>query len=476
MATTKTTATQPDALSLLDIGCCRINSGNSIVFWNDALVAFGVPREDALEKSYQNSFARLFQSRADFNTFEELLTSARSGETVSKDFHLNFISAPTSRFSMVLQPGQNQEVEILFRARGQAAEIQQRYETIFDNTPDGIMVMDGSRRVVMVNKACGQLFGRDPREFIESNCVCGQMVNCHLADGTSLASQQLCPARSIFTGVDNFQTETMLTTNTSGQDRWIETTYSPIKNEHGHVEYVIGIMRDIHERRDLEERLRQSEKLASLGQLTAGVAHEIKNPLGIILSSVEIILDSNRPKEMQREAAQFIREEVKRLDDRIRAFLKFARPSNPHKEQLDLNEIIQRMIEGFEGSKQIKNTQLRLQKDLPAINFDEDHLTQILTNLYINTFEAAGSDVMVEVLTSFERNRVILEINDNGPGIPEDIKTKIFDPFFTTDAKGTGLGLSIVYQLVTSNGGAISVHPSPLGGAMFRIEIPTAAH
>src|SRR5690606_29989238 len=108
--------------------------------------------------------------------------------------------------------------------------------------------------------------------------------------------------------------------------RYVETNYSPIRNPNGDVEFIVGIIRDIDERKRLESQLIQSENLALIGQLVSGIAHEIKNPLGILMSSVEIVLNDDRPEDQRREAATYIKEEIRRLDERMKQFLAFAKP------------------------------------------------------------------------------------------------------------------------------------------------------
>ncbi|MDX1971322.1 MAG: PAS domain S-box protein [Candidatus Sumerlaeia bacterium] len=455
----------------LRLGAISFDDALRVVDWK----GFLAPEEKVVErhrnKPLTDELTPYFLSRGERDAFFRRLSGVLLSEKQSEawDVEVKFPGMAGRHFRCILYRGLPNQ--LLFKPTEAAELVRERYERIFDSTPDGIMVIDTGRRVRLVNKACGELLGKNPQDVLQNNCVCGQMVNCHLADGTSLDSQ-LCPAMELFEGEIRFQVETMLATNSRGEERWIETTYSPIRKESGEVEFVIGILRDVHDRVALEQRVRQSEKLASLGELTAGIAHEIKNPLGILLSSVEIILDPNRPSSMKEEAALFIKDEVKRLDDRLRGFLKFARPTPPHRVKFSLNEMVQRFFRDHGRERSPFNT-LMLWEDGPLmIDFDEDHLQQILVNLYVNALEAGGEDVAILVKTIREESGIYLELHDGGPGIPEANRTKIFNPFFTTDAKGTGLGLSIVFQLVSANGGEIGVDRSELlGGAMFRVRL-----
>ncbi len=458
----------------LKLGAILVDQNNLICGWMGFLAPTGLPDDTRHHgKPLADVVTPYFLSRKDRDDFIQTYEKIISGESTTQAWNIEakFPGLAGRRFRVIVRVGNPNQ--ILFKPTEAAELVRERYERIFDSTPDGIMVIDTGRRVRLVNHATGELLGRAPHEVLQNNCVCGQLVNCHLADGTSLDSQ-LCPAMDLFDGEIDFQRETMLATNSKGEERWIETTYSPIRNDLGEVEFVIGILRDVHERLALEERVRQSEKLASLGELTAAIAHEIKNPLGILLSSVEIILNESRPQKMKHEAAEFIRDEVKRLDDRLRAFLKFARPSTPHRERLDLNDFLRRFFHERDKGR-ILLTELRFAKDLPAVLVDEDQLQQIMLNLYVNCIEAGGEIVRVLMVTGATDSAVFMEIHDSGPGIPEENLKKVFNPFFTTDASGTGLGLSTVHQYVTANGAMITVERSAeLGGAMFRVELPVA--
>lgn len=378
------------------------------------------------------------------------------------------------------QPGAETPLAaLLFSPASNARGVRQEFERILDSTPDGVMVIDPTRRVRIFNAACGRLLGRDPREVLQQNCVCGDVVGCHLADGTSMADRQHCPAIGLFAGdMADRQTEEMLCTNEQGEERWVETAYSPVRDEAGNVEFVIGVIRDVHDRKVLEEKLSQSRKLASLGELTAGLAHEIKNPLGVLLSSVEIILDDERPREMQREAAEFIRDEVQRLDARMRGFLAFARPAPVHHEPTVLNSLVRRATRAYAEAVPGVAIELDLERPEQIVQIDPDQVYQVLANLLLNAADAAsnpetGGAGTVLVRTASDVRGITLEVHDSGPGVPAERRGKVFDPFYTTKADGTGLGLSIVYQIVTAHGGSVEVRESKrLGGALLRLRLP----
>lgn len=365
---------------------------------------------------------------------------------------------------------------LAFEPDNDADAVRRQFERLLDSTPDGLMIIDPARRVRIFNRACGDLLGQDPERVLASNCVCGEVTGCHLEDGASMSASHLCPAVGLFTGQEASSTTEMLCTNSSGEERWVETSYSPVRNTRGEVEFVVGILRDIHERKQLEARLRQSEKLASLGGLTAGIAHEVKNPLGIILSSVEIILDDSRPRDMQKEAASFIKDEVRRLDTRLREFLAFARPAPAQGEPTVLNSVVRKALAGFVEASPLIAVQADLEAPEAIVHIDPDQVHQALRNLLLNAAEELPGGGAMLVRTRTVDQGVELEVHDSGPGIPAHARGRIFDPFFTTRAQGTGLGLSIVYQIVEAHGGVVEAGDSAdLGGARFVLRFPFPA-
>jgi signal transduction histidine kinase len=224
------------------------------------------------------------------------------------------------------------------------------------------------------------------------------------------------------------------------------------------------------------DQLRRADRLAALGQLSAGIAHEIRNPLGSIKGSIEILeneISSDNPKH---EFIQIIKEETARLNSIIAEFLRFARPPKPSIESISLNNLIESTLVLFE--KQETPTQVEIHKHLdvrlPSINLDPDQMRQVLLNVILNSMQAMPEGGVLDVRSGLddERLRAVIEISDTGAGIDEENLERVFDPFFTTKPQGTGLGLAISHQLVQNHNGKISVRNNPDRGATFRIELP----
>ncbi len=223
------------------------------------------------------------------------------------------------------------------------------------------------------------------------------------------------------------------------------------------------------------EQLTQSDRLAALGQLSAGIAHEIRNPLGSIKGSIEILEDEIAPDHPKRDFVRIIKEETARLNSIVAEFLKFARPPKPSMEAASLNDLIQSTLLLLQKEAERSAVQIRLDLNptLPQIRLDPDQIRQVLLNLVLNGMQAMPEGGVLEVRSSAGADgRVAVEVADQGIGLEKKDLDRVFDPFFTTKPHGTGLGLSISYQLVQNHGGRISARSNAEGGTTFRLELP----
>jgi len=230
------------------------------------------------------------------------------------------------------------------------------------------------------------------------------------------------------------------------------------------------------------ERLRERDRLAAIGEMSAGLAHEIRNPLGAIKGAVQV-LDPQRFPEETRELMGVIVEEVERLNDVVSQFLAYAKPLKPSLVPTQVNTVIQRTVALFAEEQRCQSVEFKLHllPDLPLIMSDADQLRQVLLNLLINAVEAfEGAPGKIEVSTRVVSSprkldhQVELRIRDHGPGIDAENMKRIFVPFFTTKAQGTGLGLAISQRIVNSHGGRISLQSRLAVGTTFILRFPMA--
>jgi two-component system sensor histidine kinase HydH len=232
-----------------------------------------------------------------------------------------------------------------------------------------------------------------------------------------------------------------------------------------------------------QEEAQRAERLAALGQLSAGLAHEIRNPLGVIKGSAEILaqkLEDANP--LAKELAGYIYTEVNRVSALVSRFLDFARPSQLEMRAVDMAMVVDRCLKTV--SEQGACAKVRIQKDyapgLKKVMLDQDLCEQVFTNLFMNACEAMGEqggELRVRLRAAEEADRdagVVVEVEDTGPGVPVELKEQIFNPFVTTKKSGVGLGLAIVSKIVDAHGGSLKLVSDPGHGACFRVTFPAA--
>jgi PAS domain S-box-containing protein len=247
--------------------------------------------------------------------------------------------------------------------------------------------------------------------------------------------------------------------------------------EYGDQRFIQQICVDISDRKRLEDQLIQSEKMAAIGQLAAGIAHEIRNPLAIItnaLYDLAEVVDRHDPE--VREDLRIAKEEMDRVQAIINSLLEFSRESRAEQEPVDVNDLIRKTLQLM--GKYLQNNDVRVVTELPDLDpcsANENALRQIFLNLITNAVQAMPHGGELRVRTSHApANRLRLEFSDTGVGIPEHQIKDIFNPFFTTKAsgQGTGLGLSVVHSVVRRYHGDIQVRSAPNVGTTFTIELP----
>jgi len=234
------------------------------------------------------------------------------------------------------------------------------------------------------------------------------------------------------------------------------------------------------ELRETQASLRRSERLAALGQLTAGLAHELRNPLGTIKASAEMLAKAavrQRPEVMS-EMAQYIGSEVDRMNALVSNFLDFARPLTLHAVTADLRVVIEEVFRQHQDAAQSRH--ITLLSHLPEgpllFEFDPDLLRIALSNLVQNAIQASSNDSSIEVRAEEHGNDIFIFVSDQGEGIQPQHLENIFNPFFTTKPQGVGLGLAIVSKIVDEHRGRITVFSQPGAGTRFELTLPKAQH
>ena len=240
---------------------------------------------------------------------------------------------------------------------------------------------------------------------------------------------------------------------------------------------IVGIGQDLSERRELEAQLFHSAKLASLGVMAGGIAHEIRNPLGISSAAAQLLLEYPENESLRKECAQKIYSGIKRASQIIEELLKFSHPSKGQFELTNINDAVVETLNLIE--KQLVLTRIEIKKNLnshiPVITAEKNLLKQAFLNMLLNAANAMSDGGTLTITTETDgKNSVMIIFKDTGCGIPAENVDKIFDPFFTTMSvgKGTGLGLSITYSIIKHHEGTIHVESTVGKGTTFTIELP----
>jgi len=387
-----------------------------------------------------------------------IITDPREGVFVPEDIRL--LSTLATHAAVVIANARF--FEMVRRAKEQ-------WETAFDALSEGIAVVDDEGRVRRSNRALASLLGM-PLQNVIGTPLAGALL------GKSNALQELLAATR------RGERPAPLVARSEPLRRAVRVNVARIPGaatEHS----IVVMVEDVTEQQALETQLVQSEKLAAVGQLVSGVAHELNNPLTSIAGLSEFLLEQKELGKKDRGHLQVIQEQAERAGRIVRNLLTFARKGSAERVPVDLNDVIRRTLSLTAYDLKLKDitVERELSGALPEVFGDRHGLQQVVLNLITNAAQAVAENPRerpreITVSTWFD-GQVHLRVADTGPGIPDEITQSVFTPFFTTKepGKGTGLGLSLTYSIVESHGGQITLEPrNPRGGAAFRVDLPPA--
>jgi two-component system, NtrC family, sensor kinase len=419
--------------------------------------------------------ARLQAGRQDLGAL-----SARPGRTLLAEDQL-FLSAVADLLAPALRDAENAlRLESEVAARTREIEAQRRFtEKIIDSLPVGLYVIDRSYRIQAWNRKREiGLQGVSREEAI------GQTI-------FEILHRQ--PAEVLRTEFESvFETGQMqqfpIESSAFGEARTYRISKIPMHLEGNEVSHIITIGEDITEWRQAEDRFAQTEKLAAIGTLAAGVMHEINNPLATIGACAESLtigldegtLDIANDRAEVHDALAMIQQEVMRCKGIIDGLLDFSRPKSTAKAQVDLNSVIQKTLRLVKHHPRFRRVIVTVEpsKTLRAVLANEEQMVQVFMALLLNALDAMEDRGVITLRTRSDEkeNLTIAEVVDRGHGIRSSDRTKIFEPFYTTKppSRGTGLGLSICYAIVTEHGGRIEVDSTIGEGSVFRILLPAS--
>lgn len=330
------------------------------------------------------------------------------------------------------------------------------------NLPDGLLVTDDEGRIALLNDiALEQLNIKDSK-------VVGSMPSEVLPE---------CVARLVeLTGDEALSEVEVECLGEQGEAIPVGVSGSAVTLDDGTSIGYVYMLRDLREVRRLEAEVRRKEKLAAVGSLAAGVAHEIRNPLSSIKGYATYFGSRFDEGSEDREAANIMVHEVERLNRVITDLINLSRPSDLRRSETDMNALIAHCFGLIKQDAASHNIELDLQADetIPQLFVDPDRLSQAVLNICLNSLEAMPEGGKLSMNLSHTDEKVTLAIADTGKGISKEDVARIFEPYYTTKSQGTGLGLSIVLKIVEAHGGTIRVHSKEGVGAQFIIEIPVS--
>jgi PAS domain S-box-containing protein len=344
------------------------------------------------------------------------------------------------------------ELEVLKRqAEERAHSIGLYNEHILQSVPSGVISFDQDLRITRMNSSAEKIL-----DLKESDVI-----------GRTYAEIRNSPISDIIEKRSTVQRAEVGYLTHSGKRIWLGLNISPLKDSANNTIGQILVFTDLTELRAFQSQKELRERLSTLGEMSAGIAHELRNPMAVISGYTKILL--KKVDEASHPAVEAISREVAVMDRIIADFLSFAKPTEMMATQFDLGRLVESCLKGLEGrAKGIYVTNNT--GGLPVIKADEVLLRQAVTNLIQNAVESMpeGGDLTAR---GFVDDALRLSISDTGHGIPKNIRDKIFLPFYTTKERGIGLGLSIVHKIVVSHGGAIEVQSGDKG-TTFTITLP----
>ncbi|NWF53465.1 MAG: PAS domain S-box protein [Syntrophaceae bacterium] len=359
------------------------------------------------------------------------------------------------------------------RLQKELIETKNFLESVIEKAGDAISVMDLEGRILYWNEGAERIYGFKKEE------VLGKKPSEFFPPGDEkFKGEEECLMASLMERVwagevvSNFETRRK---TKDGREITVRMTVSPLRNAEGAIVGATRICRDITHLKRAEERLMLTERLSSLGELTAGVAHELRNPLAGIKINTQVLARKKDLSETDRRVLESTQEGIEKIQKIVDDMLHFARPKPAHFKEEDISEVIEKSLSVLQAKLRKGNISLAFTREegLPRVRIDVHQIQQVLINLILNAIQAMekGGTLALRVFRE-AGDGVGVEIRDTGIGIPAANLKKIFDPFFTTKSEGTGLGLSITAKILDAHRASLDVESKEGKGSVFTLHFP----
>jgi len=360
----------------------------------------------------------------------------------------------------------------LEQAHGELKTSESKYRLLFESSQDAILIFDKHSKIVDINEAGIRLFGfKNPAEAYSVETYYQLFWDTRDA----MEFHKTIQEKGFIQGLE------VPMVDRDGRKRIVMVSATEQADENRQFEGVEGIFRDVTEKRRVEQYLAQTEKLASIGELASGVAHEINNPLGVIKCYGNLIAKDQTQDSQVFKDIQIIRKHTDQCKTVVESLLNFARVSEPQMDTIDIHTCIEEILAVLEHQMQKGAIAIAREYDneLPQLTVDAQMMKQVFMNLLMNAIQAMpdGGQVTIRTIYKAESSQVALIFTDTGVGISTNDHGRIFDPFFTTKGagRGTGLGLSVSYGIIKQHKGEIEVEGAPGKGTTFTIRLPIGA-
>ena len=360
----------------------------------------------------------------------------------------------------------------------EVADLKRYTDSILSSITSGIVTLDLDGRVATMNPAAEILTGLFAEEITGRYCA---EVFAHTPEVAEILMETL----SSRSGTANVS---LTLRRLNGTTVPVEMGTAPLRRLEGKDLGVVGVFRDVSQVRELEGQLRRSDRLAALGTLAAGLAHEIKNPLASLRTFTRIIPRKFEDPRFRETFMRVVPHELERINGIVEQLLELARPSRLRPAPTAIPVLLDRVLELYANELDTKQVVVvrEYARDLPTLGADQDRLYEAFVNLVSNALEAMETGGRLTVRTGWHRGaeaeaggtgrrRMRVEIEDSGSGISPSEADKVFDPFFTTKAAGTGLGLALTHKIIEDHGGSISFRSAPGVGTTFTVVLPMVA-
>lgn len=374
-----------------------------------------------------------------------------------------------ARYGMMHQDAQMQELETDRDRLAAKLDVNQRYlANILHQSDSAILFIDKNEKIISWSTGAERIFGYKEEEVI------GKTSSLLIPDGPAYAEE----LSKIIENVSRYGYckigETERKTK-QGDLIPVQLNVTLLPGHKGEYSGRSVMIKDYRHVKELQQQVTQSEKLAVIGQLAAGVAHEIGNPLTSISSIVQLMQRKSKDDFMNEQLAQ-VKENIDRISKIVRELVDFSRPPGYERMLIQITDVIKTALGIVKYDKRVKKVEFKTSFDpeIPPLSIVSDQLLQVFVNILFNALDAMDGNGIITVRTSHDEDHVYIEISDNGHGMTPGILDKIFDPFFTTKevGRGTGLGLSVSYGIIKKFRGDIIVKSEPEKGSSFKVKIP----